>query len=67
MTDLVGEGYGDKHKWVDLGTYQHPYPRERYTSFKCDKCSAFFRHFYHVTPIIYDAIKDNGISETCGG
>lgn len=65
MSDLVGDGFGSKHEWKDLGTYQHPDPKERHTSFRCNKCAVFFRHFYHVTPIIYEAIKDHGIPEVC--
>lgn len=66
MSDITGIGYGSKHNWIDRGTEQISSPKEhRSTRYICRNCNAVFRHYYHITPDIFQAIKSNGIKEEC--
>ncbi len=65
MSAINGKGYGDSHDWENMGTDQHCEPQYRSTLFICKKCKDGFRHYYHKTPNIYDAIKNSNIKEEC--
>ncbi len=65
MSEIRGKGYGDKHDWKDLGTEQSSIPSHRSTLYHCQKCNIFFRHYYHVIPCVFEAMKVNEIKEEC--
>jgi len=65
MSDITGKGYGDKHNWIDKGTEQNYHPASRSTLFSCKDCDAAFRHYYHLTPDIHQAMRECGIKEEC--
>ena len=65
MSEITGKGYGDKHDWKCPGTEQNPFPESRSTLFTCEKCNEYFRHYYHVIPDIFEAMKENNINELC--
>jgi len=65
MSGITGTGYGDKHNWKDKGTEQMPIPQDRSTLWVCLDCNETFRHWYHVVPDIFQAMKDRGIREEC--
>lgn len=66
MSDITGEGYGDKHDWGYEGTERILYPVEfRSSLYICKKCGEYFRHHYCVTPDIFDAMKKSKVKELC--
>lgn len=58
-------GYKGEHFWVNKGTEQHPIPENRSTLFQCNKCNILFRHWYHVTDNIFEAMKRSNIKDEC--
>jgi hypothetical protein len=65
MSVIHGEGYGDKHNWENKGTEQNYNQDYRNTLFICKDCDQYFRHYYHITPDIFDQIKISGITKEC--
>lgn len=65
MTYITGNGYGDKHHWKRFDTIQSNNRFERGTFYKCDKCEVYFRHYYHITSNIFDAMEELNIPEEC--
>ena len=65
MSDITGKGYGDKHDWKCHGTEQMSSPKDRSTLYECKKCSEKFRHYYHSTSDIHEAMRERGIKEEC--
>lgn len=65
MNEIIGKGYGNNHNWEDKGTEQINNPYQRSTLWVCRDCNVMFRHYYHITENILDAIKEHGISEMC--
>lgn len=66
MSDITEEGHGDKHDWEDKGTERIISPVEwRSTLWECRKCSVHFRHYYHVIPNIFEAMKERGVELEC--
>lgn len=61
MSEINGRGHGDSHEWV-MG-YQ--YQGDRSTPYKCKNCHIEFRHWYNMTPNIWEAIKNCGIPDKC--
>jgi hypothetical protein len=66
MSDIHGNGYGDQHDWEYRNTEQMPNPLDRSSLFICRKCGEYFRHYYHITENIHDAMKQNWVNEKCG-
>lgn len=60
MSDINGQGYGDDHNWKCLGT--SPF---KVTEYRCEDCTAFFRHCYDDIPNIFDALRFTGMSDKC--
>jgi len=65
MSEIRGKGYGDKHNWKNLRTEQSSIPSHRSTLYQCQKCNIFFRHWYHVIPDIFEAMKTSNKKEEC--
>ena len=65
MSDLRGEGWGDKHDWKKGETKQSKIPQDRYTKWTCNNCQRSFPHFYHWESDIFFAIRVYGIPEEC--
>jgi hypothetical protein len=65
MSEIRGNGYGDKHDWEDKGTEQIQNMYLRSTLWQCRKCHQLFRHYYNVIPNIFSAMKERGINEEC--
>lgn len=75
---ILGKGYGDKHNWQRIQTYR-VVPSENLhlstqamlakkgTEYKCRVCGQFFVHRYDLVGNIFKAMKEAGITETCGG
>jgi hypothetical protein len=58
-SDIIGEGYGDKHAWK----YQCDATRQ--TLYRCADCGATFWHNYNRVPDIFEAMKICGIPAEC--
>ena len=68
MSNIFGQGYGDKHDWVRGETAQvGSLDFLKNTQYSCRKCSAEFAHYYDNTPDIFEAIRVSGVSEECQG
>lgn len=67
MSDIRGNGYGDKHHWLRIDTLQRDFPVDRMTYFICRDCKRDFWHRYHVIKDIFEAMKAWGVPEECGG
>ncbi len=65
MSDIHGNGYGKNHAWKRGDTEQHHLPEYRSTFFSCENCGENFRHYYHVTPDIFEQMKKRNVSEEC--
>lgn len=65
MSEINGTGYGSVHDWENRGTEQMPAPEGRSTLFMCRKCKCYFRHWYHIEPDIFAAMKEQNIPEEC--
>lgn len=65
MSGITGNGYGDKHDWVNKGTEQSSIPQHRSTLYECKKCNYLFRHWYHLIPDIFEAMEHNKIKQDC--
>lgn len=65
MSNITGTGYGSTHTWQNKGTEQMPQPQDRSTLWVCKNCDAAFRHYYHIFPDIFQAIKLSKVEEFC--
>jgi hypothetical protein len=67
MSDITGEGYGDKHSWKRLTNNIGSSHIEDYanTLYGCEKCNELFIHLYNIIPDIFQAMKENNINEEC--
>ena len=65
MSDIRGNGYGDIHNWKRGETEQNSNPIFRSTFYKCIDCDESFRHFYHETPNIFEAMELDGVQPHC--
>lgn len=64
-SQISGEGYGSSHTWIRGGTNYNPSGwSDKYTQYGCE-CGACFTHYYDVTPDIFQAIEQVGISDKC--
>jgi hypothetical protein len=69
-TRILGKGYGSSHRWSKgstlwSSTTQPLMPHQKHTHYQCVECDAHFLHFYDITPDIFDAIEQAGISDQC--
>lgn len=67
MSEIRGNGYGDKHDWRHHSTEPMPYPQDRSSLWVCNKCGEMFRHWYNVIPNIFQQMKDLNVKEECNG
>jgi hypothetical protein len=65
MSEITGNGHGDKHDWKKGDTIQSRYKDERSTLWTCNNCTAAFRHYYHVVTDIFEAMKFCNIPIEC--
>lgn len=65
MTQIRGNGYGDKHDWQHHGNEEANYPEDRNTLWICNKCKVAFRHYYRITWNIFEQMKNLNIPEEC--
>jgi hypothetical protein len=65
MSDINGQGHGDKHNWEHKGTEQMQLPQYRSTLYVCRDCKIHFRHWYNVTPDIFEDMLQRGIPDEC--
>lgn len=65
MSDIKGQGFGEKHHWIKIETLQRNNPRDRMSLYVCKNCLIDFWHRYHVTSDIFQAMKEWGIPESC--
>jgi len=65
MSDITDEGYGYKHAWKNCGTEQCTFPEDRSTLYRCSRCNASFRHYYHLVPDIFTAMQYKNIPDEC--
>ncbi len=69
MTQVCGKGYGDKHDWREEGSLQWSAANlpsdSANTRYRCVRCMVEFRHYYHVEPNIFEAMKEAGVPENC--
>lgn len=70
MSDIYGQGYGDKHDWKRGHTNQFYMGEvqsyaDKATAYTCSNCKASFSHRYDLIPDIFEAIKASGVSEEC--
>ena len=66
MSAITGKGYGDQHSWQNRGTEQINSPKEfRSTFYVCAKYNEHFRHYYHITPDIFEEMRKRGVKEDC--
>lgn len=60
---IFGTGYGSDHNWMRTYTRQLPYncrsSDNKCSTYQCSICGVTFKHFYDVTPDIFDAIKQS--------
>ncbi len=70
-SNIYGEGYGSSHTWIRGETLQWGPLRLDYysafTDYSCLKCGAKFKHYYHITTSIFQAIKETDIINQCPG
>lgn len=75
-SDILGKGYGDKHNWKRVKSYQLAPEQYRHlstqeylalkgTEYKCKNCGQFFIHRYDMIPDIFKAMKTVGVLEEC--
>jgi len=64
-SDIRGNGYGDKHTWVQVQTLQRNIPQDRMTYYSCAYCQKDFWHRYRVISDIFEAMKQWGVPEEC--
>jgi hypothetical protein len=72
---ISGSGYGDSHHWEKPSHLQilidfdgsKISPVGGPTVYRCNSCGVMFRHFYHKTPAIFDAMRDSGVVDVCPG
>lgn len=66
MSEIIGNGYSNKHNWKHLITHERrEFPQGEYSDYQCTNCFHFFRHFYNVTPDIFKVMKIWEIPEEC--
>jgi len=74
MSVIIGHGYGDSHDWEkpdDLQIWWKNYesvlihPVGGPSGYRCRRCGATFKHYYHVIRDIFEAIKDAGVLDAC--
>lgn len=66
MSDLNGNGFGDSHNWKNLGCRQwgtRGGPAVGY--WECKDCGQRFEHYYHETPNIHDAMREQKVMDFC--
>jgi hypothetical protein len=63
MSDIRGEGYGASHNWSHDTT--EPFRGDMGSRYFCFDCGACFVHMYNLIPDIFEAMRAEGISETC--
>lgn len=70
-SNIYGEGYGSSHTWIRGQTIQWSSLGLDYyaafTDYSCLKCGAKFKHYYHSTPNIFQAMNDTDIVSECRG
>lgn len=59
MSHINGDGYGSCHDWREVNQVGHC------TWYKCAVCDAEFKHWYHSTPNIFEAIANAGVVDYC--
>jgi len=69
MSDINGSGYGDSHNWqrgdsLQWGNMGLPSSAAQ-TKYTCKDCGESFCHHYNITPNIFQAMEDSGISDVC--
>ena len=75
-TVIIGYGYGDDHEWekpdelnlrLPIGFNSKMIaPIGGPTVYRCSRCRVVFRHYYHDTPDIFEAMKQCDIPDECG-
>lgn len=65
MSEISGQGYGDKHNWKKLQTAQVGSWGRKETLWQCNTCGTTFIHYYDEVPDIFQAMKDQKIPEEC--
>lgn len=66
MSDINGNGYGSSHEWKNEGTQNHGGGSGNiFTEYSCSNCKEYFRHFYHKTENIFEAMKEFPVREDC--
>lgn len=62
---IRGEGYGSTHNWMHDTT--EPFRGDMGSRYFCRACGNCFVHMYHWQPDIFDAMRDEGVPDECGG
>jgi nitrate reductase cytochrome c-type subunit len=65
MSQIRGNGHGDKHDWERKETEQNIFSELRSTRYWCRKCNIMFYHFYHVVPNIFEQMEKSDVPEDC--
>lgn len=65
MSDIRGEGYGDKHNWRRDSNDFSPTWQNRSSLYCCRDCPAMFRHWYNQIPDIFEAMEYQKVREEC--
>ena len=69
MTSSIrGHGWGDTHKWHNLGSLKVHYSDQstkKTTFYCCRKCLTKFNHHYDEDPEIFYSMKASGIPNEC--
>jgi hypothetical protein len=65
MSDIRGEGYGSSHDWMRDVT--DTFGGERGTRYFCRHQDGVFVHLYELHPDIFEAMRLDGVPETCQG
>ena len=68
MSAISGNGYGSSHNWARGHTTQSNVEvnhGDNATYFECEDCGEYFRHYYHSTPDIFEAIRNAGVPDKC--
>lgn len=70
MSDIYGQGYGDKHDWQrgqteEVNTFFGNTGGIKSTFYSCKKCKVNFRHNYDEIPDIFQAMEYTGVPVEC--
>ena len=65
MSAINGDGYGSDHDWIEDITDR--FGGEKGTRYYCKHGDGLFVHLYDITPNIFEAIKERGVSDECVG